>query len=127
MNARPRHPNGIALKSARELVALTVVTHRWQRDYLQALAHEQECTLSAVLRALLDQALGPGPEEAAPAKSDERSPDEPGEPAMGRSIWLEPRHREVLAAIADRRALSVSALLGAILDSWVEAHLQASD
>jgi hypothetical protein len=127
MNPSDRHASGIPGRSAWELVAATVVVYRWQRDYLQALAREQQCTLSAVLRVLLDQALGTAPEEAAPATSDERSQDEPDEPATGRSIRLEPRHRELLAVIADRRALSVSALLGAILDSWVEDQLPDGD
>jgi hypothetical protein len=127
MKPAHRHANSIPVKSARELVAMTVVIHGWQRDYLLALAREQGCTPSALLRALLDSALGPAPEEAAPRESSPRTQDEPGEPATGRSIRLEPRHRELLAAIADRRALSVSALLGLILDSWVEANLHAGD
>jgi hypothetical protein len=122
-----RPANSVPVKSARELVAMTVVIHRWQRDYLLALAREQGCTPSALLRALLDPALGPAPEETAPRESSPRSQEEADELPMGRCIRLEPRHRELLAVVADRRALSVSALLGAILDAWVEANLHPGD
>jgi hypothetical protein len=127
MNRPHRHSNGIPVNSARELVALTVVIHRWHRDYLQALAREQACSPSTVLRVLLDRALGPAPEEAAPPDNDERSQDEPDELALDRSIRLQPRHREVLAAIANRRALPVSSLLGAIVDAWIQANMDACD
>jgi hypothetical protein len=116
-----------ARQSARDLVALTVVLYRWHRSFLEALAAEQGCTLSALLRDLLDEAIGPPVEEEAEPLAQSEHCHSGIEEQIGRSVSLQPRHLCVLNALADRRAMALSDLLGQIVDAWLQANTEAGD
>jgi hypothetical protein len=123
----PHRCNSVTRQSAQDLVAVTVVLHRWHRSYLQALAVEQGCTTSTILRALLDQALGPAALEEPEGPADATQPPDEAQEPGGRAVTLQPRLLRVLAAVADQRALPLSQLVSEILNAWLLAHIDASD
>jgi hypothetical protein len=123
----PHRCNSISRESAHDLVALTVVVCRWHRTFLQALAAEQGCTSSRVLRAQLDRALGPLEVEEPDSIQNQPRILPETEQQGGRCLTLEPRLLGVLAAVADQRAVPLTRLVNEILGAWLLAHVDVGD
>jgi hypothetical protein len=114
-------------RSDGDLVALTVQVSRRQHAYLEALAVREGRPLAAILRALVEEVMGPDLTGEADRPLDEDPPLDHADDAEGRPITLRAHHRYALTAIAEQRGLPLSDLLSQIVGAWLAAHMADTD
>jgi hypothetical protein len=108
-------------------IPLTVPVSRRQHAYLEALAVREGRPLAAILRALVDEVIGPGLLEEPDRLPDDDSSPERGDGGEARPITLRAYHLIALTTIAEQRGLALSDLLGQIVAAWLAAHMADTD